>query len=73
MNMEEKSIFYPSKYVIRGIGVSIITLLIKLLTSGLVFVIYTGTRGEFSFMPEWAVHLIIFIGLILMGQIIKPI
>ena len=72
MNMEEKSIFYPSKYVIRGIGVSIITLLIKLLTSGLVFVIYTGTRGEFSFMPEWAVHLIIFIGLILIyGSVVR--
>ena len=65
MNSSEEKYFPFGKYVLRGIGISLLTLIIKLCSSLLIFVIYTGTRGDFSFIPEWAVNLIIFIGMIL--------
>ena len=65
MSTTEHRVFQPGKYVLRGIGISLMTLIIKLCSSLMIFLIYTGTRGDFSYIPEWAVHLIIFIGTIL--------
>ena len=65
MSTTEEKVFQPGRYVLRGIGISLITLIIKLCSSVAIIAIYTGTRGDFSFVPRWAVNLIIFIGLIL--------
>ena len=65
MDTGEKAVFSPGRYVLRGIGISLLTLIIKLCTSFVIFVMYTGTRGDFSFVPEWAVHLVILVGTIL--------
>ncbi len=65
MDTNEEKMFSPGRCVLRGIGISLVTLLIKLCASFVIFVIYSGTRGDFSFVPEWAVHLIILIGTIL--------
>ena len=65
MSTTEEKVFQPGRYVLRGIGISLITLIIKLFSSLMIIAIYTGTRGDFSFIPRWSVNLIIFIGLIL--------
>ncbi len=65
MDTGEKTLFSPGRYVLRGIGISLVTLIIKLCASFVIFVMYTGTRGDFSFVPEWVVHLIILIGTVL--------
>ena len=63
--MTDERVFQPGRYVLRGIGISLITLIIKLCASVMIIAIYTGTKGDFSFIPRWAVNLIIFIGMIL--------
>ena len=65
MSTTEYRVAQPGRYVLRGIGISLITLLIKLCSSVMIILIYTGTRGDFSYIPEWAVHLIMLIGTIL--------
>ena len=65
MSTNEKTVFNPGRYVLRGIGISLVTLLIKLCAAFVILVIYSGTRGEFPFIPKWGVYLIILIGTIL--------
>lgn len=65
MDTNEERYFSIGRYVLRGIGISLITLIIKLCSSLLTMAIYSGTRGDFSFIPRWAVNLIIFIGMLL--------
>ena len=65
MSTTDGKVLQPGRYVLRGIGISLITLIIKLCSSVMIIAIYTGTSGDFSFIPRWAVNLIILIGMIL--------
>ncbi len=70
-NYAQDNSFNLGRYILRGIGISIITLLIKLCSSLFTLVIYTGTRGDFSFFPGWAVYLIISVGtLFIYGSVV---
>lgn len=65
MNTGEEKTFNPGRCILRGIGISLITLIVKLLSSTFTMVIYKGSRGEFSFFPEWAVNLVVFVGMLM--------